>query len=402
MKRTLFSRSGLFALLCVLALILPHAAVAAPRLDNAAIVQQITELQLAPPAYSDHFRQADGLWGVDESDETAIFYSAGTLQINLKAPQWTVWTSATITATNFYAEADSFHVRGPLNNQLGLVFRLVDNDNFYLYSISHAGYFRLDKKVDGEWVTLLEWAESTAIVSGEGVANLLGVLAEGDQLTLLANGTVLATYQDDSYAQGGIGVAAGVFEDADVLVAFDDLRVWGVGDAPVAIGTPEPAQPTATPIAVADLLATVHDQEPAFSDEFRRDDDSWSTATDDNVQVSYLNRALHIQVNAEEQLGASFNQQLDDLALSDFLLEAEVEFIDSDTNRAADGEAGLLFRYVDEQNYYLFALGKQGTYALWKRTEGVWTKLVDWTESAAIDTSSDLGTINRLGGVGPG
>ena len=403
MKRPLFSRSGLFALLCILALIVPHAIVAAPQLDDAAIVQQITELQLAPPAYSDHFRQADGMWGVDESDETAIFYSAGTLQINLKTAQWTAWTSATITATNFYAEADSFHVRGPLNNQLGLVFRLVDNDNFYYYTISHAGYFRLDKKVAGAWVTLLDWAESTAIVSGEGAANLLGVLAEGDQLTLLANGTVLTTYQDDSYAQGAIGVAAGAFDEADVLVAFDDLHVWGVGDAPVAIGTPE-AEPTTTPIAVEDLLATVHDQEPVFSDEFRQDDGGWRTATDENAQISYLKRALHIQVNAEKQLGWSFNQQLEELALSDFLAEAEVEFIDSDTNRAADGEAGLLFRYVDEQSYYLFALGKQGTYALWKRTEGKWTKLVDWTESKAIDITAgtDTGIVNRLGVLAQG
>ena len=40
--------------------------------------------------------------------------------------------------------------------------RLVDNDNFYKFLVDESGYFQLQKRVDGEYSDVIEWALTDA------------------------------------------------------------------------------------------------------------------------------------------------------------------------------------------------------------------------------------------------
>ncbi len=46
--------------------------------------------------------------------------------------------------------------------------------------------------------------------------------------------------------------------------------------------------------------------------------------------------------------------------------------------------AGLVFRFTDVENTYLFRVGASGTFQVAKWVADAWTALVDWTSSAAV------------------
>jgi hypothetical protein len=58
-----------------------------------------------------------------------------------------------------------------------------------------------------------------------------------------------------------------------------------------------------------------------------------------------------------------------------------------------DCGCGLVLRYQDSNNLYLFEFDVDGNYAMYKRVLGTWTKLAGWTYSAAINT---MGTSNHV------
>jgi hypothetical protein len=72
--------------------------------------------------------------------------------------------------------------------------------------------------------------------------------------------------------------------------------------------------------------------------------------------------------------------------------DAAVE-VDATIAEGAGGEAGVMVRYQDSRNFYLFSVGADGTYSLVRYLDDVPTMLVETAESAAI---SGPGTVNRL------
>src|SRR5262249_14447701 len=148
-----------------------------------------------------------------------------------------------------------------------------------------------------------------AIHTAKKATNKLGLLAEGGDITLLANDKVLTQVKDDTFSQGTLGLAAGTLKQGGLEVAFDNLNLWSLYAEPADIQT-----------RIEDITAT----DPAFSDDFQKDNGDWTTKSDSkDVTYAYANRAFHIHVNRKQWTAWTFNQKIDDLKLSDFYLEAE-------------------------------------------------------------------------------
>jgi hypothetical protein len=64
-----------------------------------------------------------------------------------------------------------------------------------------------------------------------------------------------------------------------------------------------------------------------------------------------------------------------ELAESDFFAEALMRFADA----TSSGHAGIVFRYVDSNNYWIFGLNGAGGYKCWKVTGGGFTTIVEST-----------------------
>jgi hypothetical protein len=217
--------------------------------DFDAVALEIQAVRSADAVYVEHFRVNDGAWNTEASMSVVPYYQTGTLHIAILDPQTVGYSMSEWEAGDFHLEVDSYHVEGPLDNEIGVVFRYVDELNFYYFSISSNGYYAFHRYVDGEWQALIDWTASDVIETGEGAANWLGVYAFGTQITLLVNDYMLEIVEDDTFDYGGIGLAAGASDEASVAIAFDDLSLWDahITEEPVSEATAT-QMPTVTPV----------------------------------------------------------------------------------------------------------------------------------------------------------
>lgn len=367
--------------------------------DNApldAIAAQIGDLRATPPTTTERFRQPAESWEINGDEEYELYYHVGAYHVHITSTDLMAWGNGTLEGSDFYLEVDTFHAGGPLNNQFGIVFRQVDLDNYYLFTISSDGYYKLEKQVDNAWVSLIDWAASDAIATGEGSVNQLGVLAQGEQIGLLINDTVVDVVTDDAFSAGLIGLAAGSYDEADVTIAFDDLAFWELAAPPVAEATPRirlGPRTTPTPTAAAatsTLLAEYKADAALTTEEFSSNDGTWVTSTGEAGSQQIDNDRFAITINKGNTMLWSTYRRSGDLA-GNFLAELDVELVDG----PATTDMGLLTHVVDDQHFILYAIRADGTYGLWRRTDDGWSALIDWSPSDLIDTTT--GAVNRLG-----
>ncbi len=67
--------------------------------------------------------------------------------------------------------------------------------------------------------------------------------------------------------------------------------------------------------------------------------------------------------------------------------------LDTTIDGPKESAAGLLFRYQDDKNFYLFTITGDGRYGLDMYKDDNLTTLIDWTESAAIKTVGELNSL---------
>jgi hypothetical protein len=125
-----------------------------------------------------------------------------------------------------HVDVDAIKVSGPNNNAFGVICRMVDEENFYAFLISSDGYAGILRVLDGRYTLLnndsMEYAE--AIYQGEAL-NKMSAVCQGNQLSLMVNGSPLLSVVDDSFATGDVGLMAGAYDEPDVDVMFDNLLV---------------------------------------------------------------------------------------------------------------------------------------------------------------------------------
>ncbi len=294
------------------------------------------------------------------------------------------------------------HAAGPLVNEGGLIFRYVDSDNFYVFSVSSDGYFVVKKLEEDVWTSLVEWTESDLIETGEESANLLAVLAEGPQLSFFINEELAAEVEDDSFTEGGIALAAGSLDDAGVDIAFDEFVFWPVsaanGPQPTlgipgrrVPSTPTP-QPQDEPLSIEERVAALHSQTPAFSDDFSAGSGEWDSESSDDSIFDFVDGVFYLNVLPIDWVTYSQTEYV----YTDFL--AEVDTTHSFGPTAV--EYGLYFRNADGSNYYYYAISAGGHFNFWKRIDGEWQEILPWTESDALEAGE--GAYNRLGVLAEG
>jgi hypothetical protein len=99
-----------------------------------------------------------------------------------------------------------------------------------VFEVACNGEYRLRRFIDYDTVplVLLNWAYSDAINKGSNATNRIGVLANGDEIFLFANGVLLTQdpIVDNTYAQGIYGIFASAAETPGLKVLFDNFAVW--------------------------------------------------------------------------------------------------------------------------------------------------------------------------------
>jgi len=174
----------------------------------------------------DNFSNSGSGWSVSKNDERKKTYKSGKYSITVKKPNWQFisWAPGKSFPADFEVKVDARKIAGP-TGKYGIIWGK-DGDNYYVFTISSNGRYRLRKQVNDVWQkNPVPWTNSPAIKRGTG-SNKLKVNVIGNSITLIVNDTVLTTVKGSSFGPGKIGLVGGSFDETGVEVQFDNLMIY--------------------------------------------------------------------------------------------------------------------------------------------------------------------------------
>ena len=123
-----------------------------------------------------------------------------------------------------------------------------------------------------------------------------------------------------------------------------------------------------------------------FQDDFSYVCSGWETYNDSKVADGYVDGIYFIEVKVPEWS----RQSVGDQEFSDLMIEVDT----TQKVSTVDNYWGVICRYQDESNYYIFEISNDGFYTILALVNGGWVTLVDWTESGTINQGK--GAANQL------
>lgn len=184
-----------------------------------------------PLLYEEDFADSESGWSIFGEEDTEAGYADGEYRIAVYQADYMAWGNPDPIEEfgDVAVEVDALQAEGPLDNNFGLLYRYrvgEEDDDFYWFQISGDGYYSVDARVSGEWATLVNWEYSDAIHQGVGVTNRLLVACVGEDCSFYVNDVYLTSVTDSLLSGGGVGLATGAFDEAGVVVHFDNLQVY--------------------------------------------------------------------------------------------------------------------------------------------------------------------------------
>jgi hypothetical protein len=184
-------------------------------------------LGMGDPTYEDSFDNGDN-WSLGKDYYMDLRVSDGNLVMR-GLSSTTGWRITNKTLANGYIEMTGKMVDCSGIDNFGIYFRVPNGrtaSSGYLYGISCDGQFSL-RKWDGEDMTsIIYWKKADAINKGSNKLNRLGVMLDGDHISLYVNGEKVGSASDDDYGMGYVGIFIGAKETHDLTVMWDDLAIW--------------------------------------------------------------------------------------------------------------------------------------------------------------------------------
>ncbi|MBU0491139.1 MAG: DUF1080 domain-containing protein [Chloroflexi bacterium] len=290
--------------------------------------------------FTDDFSQDTGAWDLTTGDRGKTYIADGQLHAEVAQAQSIVWAWAKDhTWADMVVEVDTQQVAGPDSNDYGIMFRYQDKQNFYRFVISGEGRYLVSKYVQGQWGVLVDWQASAAIAKG-AAANHLKVIAQGDTFEFYANDTKLGTVTDGDLDAGTVGLEAGTYDEGNLHVTFDNIRVGPPG--------------------------------VAFYEDFATNQNEWT----ESEVIFVQDGEYHIYDTSSGRI--VWNSKAG--VYKDFTMEAKIRKVEGPDNIAY----GMAFRLLDGDNYYSFAISGDGHWRFNKQVDNEWVDIVKWSTSDAV------------------
>jgi hypothetical protein len=158
-------------------------------------------------AIEDEFDESSGKWDESVQQNFSLWTESGSFHIQVHKENfatWSIYHDLTVSDALVITHAKRV---SDVEGAYGLITRYQDVSNFYYFIVDDSGYFSLGKRLAGEWVDLMSWTASEAIVSGEEL-NSIGITTTGNELVAFINGQVVGTVSDGSFQSGNVGMFA--------------------------------------------------------------------------------------------------------------------------------------------------------------------------------------------------
>ena len=114
-----------------------------------------------------------------------------------------------------------------------------------------------------------------------------------------------------------------------------------------------------------------------YTEAFSDPNSGWKTASDEAIKISVQDGALHFAIDDLDTIAWSTPK---DKRFGDFVLDVDALQVAGPN----DNTYGVIFRYQDDRNFYRLDISGDGYFAVFKRKDGVWTKVQDYAETPAV------------------
>ena len=177
--------------------------------------------------FNEDFSNSNSGWDDIEDEEGITGYRDGGYRILINKTDWYFWSTAGKNFTDVVIDVEATKSGGPDNNEFGIICRYVDQDNFYIFSISSDGYYGISKFVDGDQsgVGMEDMQFNDKVIKLGAATNKLRATCNTDSLKFEVNGQVLADVKDSSLTSGDVGLIASTFDEVGVNILFDNFVV---------------------------------------------------------------------------------------------------------------------------------------------------------------------------------
>ncbi len=176
-------------------------------------------------SYSDDFDTPNkGHWTIFNESEVVSEWRNGRFAFDINE---TLITAASPTndlyLKDVIVQVDVYRIGDVLENDMGLVCRYQDQDNYYSLSFGNDNYVTIYKNVAGTWTPLFnEFADADLSADYHKVA----ISCIGTELSLYVDDQLLARVNDSDFSTGDVGILAGTYEDTPVVLEFDNFMVY--------------------------------------------------------------------------------------------------------------------------------------------------------------------------------
>ncbi len=177
--------------------------------------------------FSDDFSNPFSGWDTVSVETGVTDYADGVYRIFVNKDNTDIWANPGQFFTDTIIEVEATKVGGPDDNDFGVICRYQDLQNFYFLIISSDGYGGIGIVQDGDQRIISDEAEllpNDAIRQGN-VTSFIRAECVGNRLSLYADGTLIASVQDDTFASGDVGLLAGTYDEPGTDIHFDNFVV---------------------------------------------------------------------------------------------------------------------------------------------------------------------------------
>jgi TolB-like protein len=164
--------------------------------------------------FEDDFSNNSNKWYLDEY----IWLSDG--EINIHSPESDYVTYMPMSFSDGLLKSDLYWNGGADNYGYGIMFRIQDISNYYVFFISANGYCSLQYLYQAQYYPIYNWFQSD-LVMRYGY-NAVEIELADNYIAVYLNDEFLISAFDSTFLSGGVGF----FSGAGVHSSFDNLEVW--------------------------------------------------------------------------------------------------------------------------------------------------------------------------------